>query len=512
MEENKNAFWTFNRENVVVEQKERKVVIWGIGNLSAFLYSWAQERNISVYAFADRRKEDYANGYNGVDVISPDEVLKNKEEYYLWLCMDYYENMMEVLEDAGREEFRDYLYFSNIRRNSVIYKKYDMKEDILLDMFSDKEVLKGNDYKDGENEIIGRYNNVVLSGTGNVIRIGENVIIGEDTLIACKDGSKIIIEDDCELHGLIVACDGCTVHMGKNTKLNKDVRIECIENSNIALGQETRLRKKVRIFCADHSSVCLEDFCKLRKKTAISSTIHSQVCLKMGVEADEKTSFRVYKNANVRIGTACRIERKNRIIAKVGSRIEVGDFCNMAEQCILASDVDSSLEIGEHSFVGTNGVYTAKYNSTIQLAEKTGSQYGMLCNVGYGSSLKVGERTRFNRDTTIIAGNSHPIFDVTKPDEKYVCNDHIVLGADIWSGRGASFYSGAEVGDGCVIGVYTMVKRKYPNNCMLMGNPARVIRRDIIRGFGESPDSVDSIDMTHHWKKTEGEEKKDGHN
>lgn len=503
------ALWTFCRENVVAEQKERKVVIWGIGDLSALLYSWAQERNISIYAFADRRKEEYKDGYNGIPVVDPDEVLEKKEEYYLWLCMDYYESMIEVLGTAGREEFKDYLYFVNIRQNSVVYRRHELKEDIFLDMFSDKTIMQGTDYREGGNVITGQYSNIVFSGTGNEINIGKHVIIGEDTLIACKDGSKIVIEDNCELHGIIIACDGSTIQIGENTKFRKDVRVECVENSDIVLGKGTRLRKKGKIFSSDHSSIYIEDYCKFRKKAVISATICGKICLKMGTQADEKTTLRAYKSGIIMIGIGNKLERRARVVSKVDSKVVIGDFCRIAEHSILASDVDSYLEMGKYSILGTDGVYMAKYSSTIHMGERVCTMYGMLCNVGYGSSLEVGERTRFNRDTTIIAGNSHPIFDVTKPERKYECNDHITLGSEIWSGRGASYYGGAEVGDGSVIGVYTMVRRKYPNNCMLMGNPARIIRRNIARGYGDSPDSKDSVNLSHYWKKTEGEEKKD---
>ena len=53
----------------------------------------------------------------------------------------------------------------------------------------------------------------------------------------------------------------------------------------------------------------------------------------------------------------------------------------------------------------------------------------------------------------------------------------IVVGNDVWIGRGARFLSGVKVGDGAVIGAYSVVGGDVRPYAIVAGNPAREVRR-----------------------------------
>jgi acetyltransferase-like isoleucine patch superfamily enzyme len=53
----------------------------------------------------------------------------------------------------------------------------------------------------------------------------------------------------------------------------------------------------------------------------------------------------------------------------------------------------------------------------------------------------------------------------------------ITIGNDVWIGRGARVFSGVTVGDGAVIGGYAVVTKNVPPYAIVVGNPAREIRR-----------------------------------
>ena len=53
----------------------------------------------------------------------------------------------------------------------------------------------------------------------------------------------------------------------------------------------------------------------------------------------------------------------------------------------------------------------------------------------------------------------------------------IVIGNDAWIGRGARVFSGVTVGDGAVIGGYAVVTKDVRPYAIVVGNPAREIRR-----------------------------------
>ncbi|WP_452011940.1 CatB-related O-acetyltransferase [Azospirillum largimobile] len=53
----------------------------------------------------------------------------------------------------------------------------------------------------------------------------------------------------------------------------------------------------------------------------------------------------------------------------------------------------------------------------------------------------------------------------------------IIIGNDVWIGEGASILSGVAVGDGAVIGARAVVSRDVPPYGVVVGNPARVVRK-----------------------------------
>jgi len=53
----------------------------------------------------------------------------------------------------------------------------------------------------------------------------------------------------------------------------------------------------------------------------------------------------------------------------------------------------------------------------------------------------------------------------------------VEIGSDVWIGRGARVRSGITVGDGAVIGAYSVVTRDVRPYAVVAGNPAREVRR-----------------------------------
>ncbi|MEF2230143.1 MAG: acyltransferase [Pseudodesulfovibrio sp.] len=53
----------------------------------------------------------------------------------------------------------------------------------------------------------------------------------------------------------------------------------------------------------------------------------------------------------------------------------------------------------------------------------------------------------------------------------------VVVGSDVWIGAGAMILKGVTIGNGAVVGAGGVVTRDVPENTLVAGNPARIVKR-----------------------------------
>lgn len=92
-----------------------------------------------------------------------------------------------------------------------------------------------------------------------------------------------------------------------------------------------------------------------------------------------------------------------------------------------------------------------------------------LGEITFGSNVMIGPKT-------IIWGRDHGM-SLEKPMKQ---QEHvkapIIIGNDVWIGAGVIILKGVKVGDGTVIGAGSVVTKDVPQNAIIVGNPAKIIR------------------------------------
>ncbi|MEK3879584.1 DapH/DapD/GlmU-related protein [Paenibacillus sp. FSL M7-0420] len=62
------------------------------------------------------------------------------------------------------------------------------------------------------------------------------------------------------------------------------------------------------------------------------------------------------------------------------------------------------------------------------------------------------------------------------PDHRQLYTKPIEIGNNVWIGENVCILLGVSVGDGCIIGANSVVNRDIPNNCIVAGTPAKIIK------------------------------------
>lgn len=60
-------------------------------------------------------------------------------------------------------------------------------------------------------------------------------------------------------------------------------------------------------------------------------------------------------------------------------------------------------------------------------------------------------------------------------------NDRPVIGDNVRVATGAIVIGGITIGDNVIIGAGTVVVKDVPSNCVVVGNPARIVKKDGVR-------------------------------
>ena len=103
-----------------------------------------------------------------------------------------------------------------------------------------------------------------------------------------------------------------------------------------------------------------------------------------------------------------------------------------------------------------------------------------------GKQIIIGKDCMFSREIQLQAGDGHTIFDIntSKNINTSYCNEEykqnqIMIGEHVWVCAKAFILNGTNIGSGCVVGGNSTVKGVFPNNCVIAGNPAKMVKKDI---------------------------------
>lgn len=99
------------------------------------------------------------------------------------------------------------------------------------------------------------------------------------------------------------------------------------------------------------------------------------------------------------------------------------------------------------------------------------SEIYALCSIIIEDGVEMAENT-------YISDNTHTYDDIEIHirNQEVVSLGNVVIGSGTWIGRNACIM-GCRIGKNCTIGAYSFIKRDIPDYCVVVGNPARIVKR-----------------------------------
>ena len=143
---------------------------------------------------------------------------------------------------------------------------------------------------------------------------------------------------------------------------------------------------------------------------------------------------------------------------KIGNCTELyssfsSNMLGLYQRCIIVARYGGKIEIGEFCGIGGSTIYAF-------------------------DSIKIGNRTRVGANCKIIDNDFHPIeLEYRRKGlNEYSHRAPITIGDDCFIGMNSIILKGTTLGNNVVVGAGSVVHGSFPDNCVIAGNPARIIK------------------------------------
>ena len=134
---------------------------------------------------------------------------------------------------------------------------------------------------------------------------------------------------------------------------------------------------------------------------------------------------------------------------------------------------DAVVHLGRWSWLG-HGTKIRCHEGEVSIGAK--SVLGQECTISAYEHVSIG-RECIVADRTMFIDFDHGVVEVDRPiREQGIYTRPVNVGHNVWIGYGACFLRGVTVGDNAVVGTSAVVTTDVPNDAVVGGIPARLIR------------------------------------
>lgn len=169
-----------------------------------------------------------------------------------------------------------------------------------------------------------------------------------------------------------------------------------------------------------------------------------------GTKLKAKNNIRLGRGANIGSDVVIDALSKNGVV--LGDNVKIGDYTKILCTGTIRS-IGEGVEIGNNCGIAENCFF------------------GAAGGIKIGNDVIMGQNVRFHSE-------NHNYNDLDQLIRlQGVTRQGIKIGNNCWIGAGVVFLDGAELGDGCIVGANSVVNRKFGDNNIIVGMPAKTIKK-----------------------------------
>lgn len=188
------------------------------------------------------------------------------------------------------------------------------------------------------------------------------------------------------------------------------------------------------------------------------------------------------RHMKINIGSNCSIT--------IGSNVTAnGSFWNFYDNAVCT--------IGNNCRFRDGGFMSCAQKAEINIGSGFTVEYDYTVIALPCTEIRFGEDCMLSRRVSVQSNDGHDIFDIKTGRNINAAAElsslkKVIIGNHVWIGQDAAVLYNTDIGDGSIVGAKSLVKNKFPNNCIVGGNPAKLLKTDIAwsRGCGDTDISV----------------------
>ncbi|MBR4325358.1 MAG: acyltransferase [Bacteroidales bacterium] len=166
---------------------------------------------------------------------------------------------------------------------------------------------------------------------------------------------------------------------------------------------------------------------------------------------------------------------------------KIGEHSQICYGCRLFGTGNKNITIGDYTNIENNTILCCleKYNN--QKFPKPSIEIGNHCNIGEYNhitachKIKIGDGLLTGR-YVVISDNNHGRFNLdemsTPPAKRdLIIKDEVIIGNNVWLGDKVTIVSGVHIGNNVIVAANAVVTHNIPDNCLVAGVPAKIIKK-----------------------------------